>query len=122
MRIPNEAIAEEEARYSPKTPDASKAAEPDEIHQVVARQLAEVLVRRFSQLFIASLNERRILSDWLTSTVIVIHDDEDRDIRVSYRPKILSPIALTTVEISIRNSTGNHLEAEKLTMLKQHYF
>lgn len=62
-----------------ETMEASKAPGLDGIDSAIAKPLANVLVKPRSQLFSASLDERPLLMDWLTSTVLPVHKVWDRN-------------------------------------------
>lgn len=75
-----------------------------------------------TQLFKRSLEERRLLEDWLTPTVIREYKGGDRDSCDSCRPVSLTSIVQKTLQRDLRGRIVNHLEAIELMMIEQHGF
>lgn len=92
--------------------DASKAAGPDWIHPEIAKPPAKVLVNPCTGLYNALPDKGRLPLDWLTSAVVPVHRDGDRDNCSSHRPVSLIFIKLKTLERALLDRIVNHLEAK----------
>lgn len=88
-------------------------------HPAIAKLLAEIPVKQFTQLSNASLDEGRFLADWPTSIIISVHKVEYKGGCGSYRPMSLPSVVLKNFE---KVSLDNRPKAKSLMLVGQHGF
>lgn len=121
VRVSGRGGHEQRGVGQPENVEAEVAA-PDRIHPAIAKSLAGAPVKRFTECLIASLDERRLTAEWLTSTDVGVLKGGNRDNCGSNRLEIRTSILLKTLGRAFRDGMVNDLEANELMVVDNTVF
>ncbi len=94
--------------------NTSKSPGPDKIHPRILKELASTLSTPLTILFTASLEQKKIPSDWKYAKVSAIYKKGNKKQPGNYRPVSLTSIICKLLESVIRNSIMEHMQINNL--------
>jgi ribonuclease P/MRP protein subunit RPP40 len=102
--------------------NVNKSQGPDGIHPRILKELSNVIAYPLTKLYISSLKNQCLPTDWKISNISAIHKKGNRKIVSNYRPVSLTSVVCKVIESIVRDHIMDYFIKNKLFSNCQHGF